>query len=179
MEERAWYSVQTYSGMENAVKKNIERRIASMNMQDYIFNVLVPEEKKLEKKKNGESKEIIEKPFSGYVFVDMIVTDETWFMVRNTPMVTGFLGSSGGGAKPVPIPDEEMLTILKMCGMVKEKPFECQVGDKVEVVQGTFTGQFGTIDSIDLEKKIVKVLVDFFGRPTPAELQFDEIKKVS
>ncbi len=179
MEERAWYSVQTYSGMENAVKKNIERRIASMNMQDYIFNVLVPEERFLEKKKNGETREVVEKPFSGYVFVDMIVTDETWFMVRNTPMVTGFLGSSGGGAKPVPIPEEEMLPILKMCGMLTEKPFDCAVGDKVEIIQGTFSGQYGTIDSIDPEKKIVKVLVDFFGRPTPAELEFDEIKKIS
>ena len=133
MEERAWYSVQTYSGMENAVKKNIERRIESMGMQDYIFNVLVPEEVRYEKKKNGELKEVIEKPFSGYVFVDMIVTDETWFMVRNTPMVTGFLGSSGGGAKPVPIPEEEMLPILKMCGAITEKPFECQGGDKVKI----------------------------------------------
>ncbi len=179
MEERAWYSVQTYSGMENAVKKNIERRIASMNMQDYIFNVLVPEERFLEKKKNGETREVVEKPFSGYVFVDMIVTDETWFMVRNTPMVTGFLGSSGGGAKPVPIPEEEMLPILKMCGMLTEKPFECEVGDKVEIIQGTFSGQYGVIDSIDNEKKVVKVLVDFFGRPTPAELEFDEVKKLS
>ena len=107
----------------------------------------------------------------------MIVTDETWFMVRNTPMVTGFLGSSGGGAKPVPIPEEEMLPILKMCGAITEKPFECQVGDKVKIVNGPFAGQFATIDSIDFEKKIVKVLVDFFGRPAPAELEFDEVKK--
>lgn len=177
MEERAWYSVQTYSGMEKVVKKNIERRIESMGMQDYIFNVLVPEEIRYEKKKNGDLKEVAEKPFSGYVFVDMIVTDETWFMVRNTPMVTGFLGSSGGGAKPVPIPEEEMLPILKMCGAVTEKPFECEIGDRVKIVNGTFTGQYGVIDTIDHEKKIVKVLVDFFGRPTPAELEFDEIKK--
>lgn len=177
MEERAWYSVQTYSGMEKVVKKNIERRIESMNMQDFIFNVLVPEEVRYEKKKNGELKEIYEKPFAGYVFIDMIVTDETWFMVRNTPMVTGFLGSSGGGAKPVPIPDEEMLPILKMCGAITEKPFECEVGDKVKIVAGAFAGQFGTIDMIDTEKSIVHVLVDFFGRPTPAELQFDEVEK--
>ena len=92
---RAWYVVQSYSGCENAVKTNIERRIESMNMGDKIFNVLVPEEIKLEKKKNGEYKEVVTKPFPGYVFIDMEVTDETWFMVRNTPMVTGFLGSSG------------------------------------------------------------------------------------
>lgn len=177
MEERAWYSVQTYSGMEKVVKKNIERRIESMNMQEYIFNVLVPEEVRYEKKKNGELKEVVEKPFSGYVFVDMIVTDETWFMVRNTPMVTGFLGSSGGGAKPVPIPEEEMLPILKMCGAIAEKPFECQVGDKIKIIAGPFAEQYGVIDTIDFEKKMVTVLVDFFGRPAPAELAFDEIEK--
>ena len=99
--ERAWYVIQSYAGCENAAKTNLERRIKSLNMEDYIFRVLIPETVRVEKKKNGELKEVVEKPFSGYVFVDMIVTDETWFMVRNTPMVTGFLGSSGGGAKPV------------------------------------------------------------------------------
>ena len=175
--ERAWYIIQSYAGMEYAAKRNLERRIVSMNMEDYIFNVLIPEEVHMEKKANGEMKEVIENPYPGYIFVDMIVTDETWFMVRNTPMVTGFLGSSGGGAKPVPIPEEEMLPILKMCGAITEKPFECEVGDRVKIVGGTFAGQYGAIDSIDFEKKIVKVLVDFFGRPTPAELEFDEIKK--
>ncbi|MFA5543922.1 MAG: transcription termination/antitermination NusG family protein, partial [Bacilli bacterium] len=87
--ERAWYVVQTYSGLESAAKRNLENRIESMNMQDYIFQVLVPEETSMERKKNGELKEVITKPFPGYVFIDMIVTDETWFMVRNTPMVTG------------------------------------------------------------------------------------------
>ena len=103
MNERAWYVVQTYSGCENAAKKNLERRIESMDMGDLIFKVLVPEEKQIERKKNGELKEVLVKPFPGYVFIDMIVTDESWFMVRNTPMVTGFLGSSGGGTKPVPL----------------------------------------------------------------------------
>lgn len=178
MEERAWYSVQTYSGMEKAVKNNIERRVESMNMQDYIFNVLVAEKIRYEKNKNGEQKMITENEYPGYLFIDMIVTDDTWFMVRNTPMVTGFLGSSGGGAKPVPIPEDEMQEILKNCGMIADKPFECEVGDKVEITNGAFMGQFGTIDSIDYEKKNLRVLVDFFGRPTPAELEFNEIRKL-
>ena len=177
MNERAWYVVQTYSGMESAAKRNIDNNIKSQHMEDLIFNVLVPEVTDTERKKNGELKEIIVKPYPGYVFIDMIITEESWFMVRNTPMVTGFLGSSGGGAKPVPIPEEEMLPILKMCGAVAEKPFECAVGDNVKIVNGPFTGQYGVIDSIDYEKKIVKVLVDFFGRPAPAELEFDEVKK--
>ncbi len=179
MEEnfRAWYVVQTYSGLEDVAKKNIELRVESMNMSDYIFNVLVPKETIYEKTKKGETKEIINKPYPGYVFVDMIVTDETWFMVRNTPMVTGFLGSSGGGAKPVPLLEEEMIPILKLCGIVNEKPFECEVGDSVRVISGIFTGQLGTIENIDLEKRKVTVLIDFAGRTAPAELEFDEVKK--
>ena len=177
MEERAWYIIQTYSGLENAAKTNIERRIKSMNMDEFFFQVLVPEEKRLEKKKNGEVKEVVSKIFPGYVFIDMIVTDETWFMVRNTPMVTGFLGSSGGGSKPVPLLDEEIIPILKMCGLTEDVKFDCKVGDKVKIVSGTFANQFGTIDSIDLEKRQVKVLIDFFGRPTPADLDFAEVKK--
>ncbi|HEY8444540.1 MAG TPA: transcription termination/antitermination protein NusG [Bacilli bacterium] len=176
MNERAWYVVQTYSGLENAAKRNIESRVESMNMQDYIFKVLVPEEKTYERKKNGELKEVITKPFPGYVFIDMIVTDETWFMVRNTPMVTGFLGSSGGGAKPVPLPEEEILPILKKCGLAPQEKFLANVGDKVKIVSGAFAGQVGKIDEIDHSKGTVRVLVDFFGRPTPAELEFSEVK---
>ena len=110
--ERAWYVIQSYSGCENAAKVNLERRIKSMNMENYIFQVLIPETVRYEKKKNGEMKEIVEKQFPGYIFVDMIVTDESWFIVRNTPMVTGFLGSSGGGAKPVPLLPEEIIHVL-------------------------------------------------------------------
>lgn len=175
MNERAWYVVQTYSGCENAAKKNIERRIESMDMGDCIFRVLVPEEKQIERKKNGEVKEVIIKPFPGYVFIDMIVTDESWFMVRNTPMVTGFLGSSGGGAKPVPLTDEEILPILKMCGISTEKQFNGNVGDRVKIITGAFAQQEGVIDSIDQQKGTVKVLIYAFGRATPAELTFNEV----
>jgi transcriptional antiterminator NusG len=177
MEERAWYIIQTYSGLENAAKTNIERRVKSMNMEEYIFQVLVPEEKKIEKKKNGELKEVVTKIYPGYVFIDMIVTDDTWFMVRNTPMVTGFLGSSGGGSKPVPLLDEEIIPILKMCGLTEDVKFEAKVGDKVKIISGAFANQYGTVDAIDLEKRQVTVLIDFFGRPTPADLDFAEVKK--
>lgn len=175
MNDRAWYVVQTYSGLESAAKRNIERRIESMDMQDCIFNVLVPEQTVLEKKKNGETKEVIVKPYPGYVFIDMIVTDDSWFMVRNTPMVTGFLGSSGGGAKPVPLSDEEMQPILKMCGITTEKLFAGSVGDKVKIINGTFTGQEGVIDAIDTQRGVIKVLIYAFGRATPAELLFNEV----
>lgn len=174
--ERAWYVVQTYSGLESAAKRNLENRIESMNMQEYFFKVLVPEEKSYERKKNGEMKEVVTKPFPGYVFIDMIVTDETWFMVRNTPMVTGFLGSSGGGAKPVPLPEEEMAPILKLAGMAPERRFEFQVGEEVQIISGAFAGQTGKVDEIDMQKGTVRVLVDFFGRSTPAELDFMEVK---
>ncbi|MDD4077168.1 MAG: transcription termination/antitermination protein NusG [Bacilli bacterium] len=175
MSERAWYVVQTYSGCENAVKNNIERRIESMDMQDYIFKVLVPEQKVKEKKKNGEMKETTVKPYSGYVFIDMIVTDESWFMIRNTPMVTGFLGSSGGGAKPVPLPEEEMLPILKLSGIGSEKQFAGKAGDRIKIIAGTFAHQEGIIDTIDHQKRTVTVLIYAFGRATPAELTFEEV----
>lgn len=176
MNERAWYVVQTYSGLEGTAKRNLENRIESMNLGNYIFKVLVPEEKTYERKKNGEMKEVITKPFPGYVFVDMIVTDETWFVVRNTPMVTGFLGSSGGGAKPVPLLDDEIEPILKICGEVVTKQFSAKIGDEVRIISGAFSGQTGKVDEIDFQKGTVKVLIDFFGRLTPAELDFNEVK---
>ncbi len=175
---RAWYVVQSYSGCENAVKTNIERRIESMNMGDKIFNVLVPEEIKLEKKKNGEYKEVVTKPFPGYVFIDMEVTDETWFMVRNTPMVTGFLGSSGKGTKPVPLSQEEIDPILKLCGVTKERKIDINVGDKVKINSGPFQNQIGRVEEIDEDKELVKILIDVFGRLTPTEVGFDSIEKI-
>ncbi len=176
--ERAWYVIQSYSGCENAAKTNLERRIKSMNMENYIFRVLIPETIHLEKKKNGEMKEVVEKQFPGYVFVDMIVTDESWFVVRNTPMVTGFLGSSGGGAKPVPLSNEEIIPILKSCGITLEVEAKFKVGDKVRVLNGTFVGQEATVEAIDMDNQIVTILVDFFGRQTPKEVSFDEVEKL-
>ena len=174
--ERAWYVIQSYAGCENAAKNNLVRRIKSMNMENYIFQVLIPETIRYEKKKNGEMKEVVERQYPGYIFVDMIVTDESWFVVRNTPMVTGFLGSSGGGAKPVPLTDEEIIPILKMCGITIETNVKFKVGDTVQILNGNFTGQIGTVDSIDYDNQVVTVLVDFFGRQTPTEVHFDEVK---
>ena len=177
MEDRAWYIIQTYAGMENAAKNNLERRIKSMNMEEYIFQVLVPETISYEKKKNGEVKEIVTKTYPGYLFIDMIVTDETWFMVRNTPMVTGFLGSSGGGSKPVPLLDEEINPILRACGINNDKPFDCEVGDKVLIKAGPFVNSIGKIDSVYPDTRKVMVLVDVFGRESTVELDFDEVEK--
>ena len=177
--ERAWYVIQSYAGMEQAAKRNLERRIESMNMKDYIFRVLIPETIRYEKKKNGEMKEVVEKVYPGYIFVDMIVTDESWFVVRNTPMVTGFLGSSGGGAKPVPLSDEEIIPILKQCGISIEANVKFKVGDEVQILNGNFTGQVGTVESINIDEQIVTVLVDFFGRQTPTEVSFEEVKPIN
>lgn len=174
--ERAWYVIQSYSGCENAAKSYLERRIKSLNMENYIFQVLIPETVHTEKKKNGETKEVVEKIYPGYIFVDMIVTDESWFIVRNTPMVTGFLGSSGGGAKPVPLSDEEIIPVLKQCGISIETNVKFKIGDEVQILNGNFAGQVGTVESINIEERIVTVLVDFFGRQTPTEVNFDEIK---
>lgn len=176
--ERAWYIVQSYAGMEYAAKRNLERRIVSMNMQDYIFNVLIPEEVHLEKKANGETKEVIENPFPGYIFIDMIVTDESWFVVRNTPMVTGFLGSSGNRAKPVPVPNYEMVPILKQCGVTIAVDVKFKVGEKVRVLSETFLDQEAVVEKIDMENQIVTVLIDMFGRQTPNELRFDEVEPI-
>lgn len=174
--ERAWYIIQSYVGMEYAAKRNLERRIVTMNMEDYIFNVLVPEEIHKEQKANGEFKEVIENPYPGYIFVDMIVTDESWFIVRNTPMVTGFLGSSGGRAKPVPVPPQEMIPILKKNGVNIQVDIKFNVGDTVKVLNETFYGQEATVEKIDAENQIVTVLIDMFGRQTPSELRFDEVE---
>lgn len=176
--ERAWYVIQSYAGMEYAAKRNLDRRIVSMNMQDYIFNVLIPEEIHYEIKANGEKKEVIENPYPGYIFVDMIVTDESWFIVRNTPMVTGFLGSSGGRAKPVPVPMQEMIPILKKSGITITVDTKFKVGDKVKVLNETFAGQEAVVEKIDVENQIVTVLIEMLGRLTPSELRFDEVEPI-
>jgi len=178
MEDRRWYVCQTYSGYENSVKLNLERRIESMQMEDCIFQVMIPEEIRQEKKADGTIKEKLYKIFPGYVFIEMSVTDDSWFVVRNTPGVTGFLGSSGGGTKPVPLPADEINPILKKCGLMEVPKLDVEVGEKVRVVTGPFKDQIGAVDNIDEEKQEVTVLVDMFGRQTPVELGFEDIEKV-
>ena len=174
--ERHWYVVQTVSGLEEIAKKNIELRVKSMHMEDVIFNVLVPTETKIEYK-NGKQKERVEKTHPGYVFIEMIYTIDSWFMVRNTDKVTGFIGSSGKGAIPVPVQDDEMIPILKKCGIQISHNFAFNEGDEVTVTSGTFTGYTGTIDSINYEQETCKVLIDVFGRKTAVELAFNEVSE--
>jgi len=176
--ERRWYIVQTYSGFENSVKINLQRRIESMQMEDLLSQIVIPEEIQIERKPDGTQKEKMVKIFPGYVFVEMIVTDDSWFVVRNTPGVTGFLGSSGGGTKPVPLPPEEINPILKKCGLMEVPKIDVVLGEKVRVVTGPFNGQIGSIDEIDAEKHELTVLVDMFGRKTPVELNFEDIEKL-
>lgn len=174
---RRWYIIQTYSGFENSVKDDLESRIESMGMKDYIFQVLLPEETVIETAKDGKTKEKIKKMFPGYIFVEMIVTDESWFVVRNTPKVTGFLGSSGGGTKPVPLPPDEINALLLKLGRIEKPVLEFAVEDKVTILNGPFAGIDSTILSIDEEKGTVEVTVEMMGRKTSIDLAFKDVKK--
>jgi len=180
---RRWYVATTYSGFENSVKQDLERRMESMNMTDKIYQVLVPEEIEEVTDKKGNKKQKVSKMFPGYVFVEMGVDKEmdekAWFMVRNTPKVTGFLGSSGGGTKPVPIPRDEMDEILRKLGMISKPKFEIQVGDKVQITEGSFTGFYGEVSNVNEEKEVITMLVEMFGgRSTPMEFPFNQVKKI-
>lgn len=179
---KRWYVVTTYSGFENSVKQDIERRTESMNMSHLVYQVLVPEEIEEVKDKKGNIKQKVNKMFPGYVFVEMEVDGEmdekAWFMVRNTPKVTGFLGSSGGGAKPVPVPKSEMDEILRKLGLISKPKFEIEVGNRVEIVDGSFKGMIGDVSQIAPEKEELTVLIEMFGRLTPMEFNFKQVKKI-
>lgn len=180
---KRWYIVGTYSGFENAVKQDLEKRRESMNMTDKVYQVLVPEETVEVTDKKGKTKTKVNKLYPGYVFVEVEVEGEmdekVWFMIRNTPKVTGFLGSSGGGTKPVPVPVEEMNRILVSLGMATRPKYEFNVGDKVEVVDGPFLGQVANIAAIDEEVEEVIVLVEMFGgRSTEMHFGFKQIRKI-
>lgn len=178
---RRWYVVQTYSGSEDSVKKDIETRIETMGMQQYIFKVLMPEETIYDKKVNAKGEEEviekIKKKYPGYVFVEMIITDESWHVIRNTPQVTGFLGSSGGRTKPVPIPAEEMNKILLESGVIQKPTFKYNVGEVVEIINGPWEGSTGAVLSIDNQKETVIVNIEVFNRGTPTEFKFTDIKE--
>ncbi len=149
-----------------------------MQMEDEIFQVMIPTEIVRKRKDNGTFVEKEEKIYPGYVFIEMLVTDNSWFVVRNTPGVTGFLGSSGGGTKPVPLPAEEILPILKRVGIIEEPEITIAVGDQVRINSGSYIDQIGKVDSINLEKRECVVLVEWFGRETPLELSVDDVQKV-
>jgi transcriptional antiterminator NusG len=175
--EKLWYVVNTYSGHEAKVKEKLEMRAASMGFEDYIFRVVIPEETVIEKTKSGEEKEKKKKMFPGYILVEMIMSDEAWYIVRNTPGVTGFIGSSGKGAKQTPLKPEEIDKILIGMGMSRlDTDVNLKVGVKVKINDGPFAGMEGKISSINKEKNVLNVMIDLFGQETDVEV---EIFKVS
>jgi len=169
-----WYVIHTYSGYEDAVREGLLQRIDTMNMQDYIFDVVVPKEKQIVMKK-GEPKEVEKVIFPGYVLVKMDVTDDSWFIVRNTPNVTGFVGS---GTIPVPVSPEEWQVVEKHMGKKDAKfKISVEVGDQVTVLEGPFQNYEGSVHTIEQDKGKVTVLISMFGRETPVELDFNQVKK--
>jgi transcription termination/antitermination protein NusG len=176
--EKDWYVVHTYSGYENKVKTNLEKRVYSMEMQDKIFRVLVPTEEGVEHKE-GKKKTVVRKVFPGYVLVEMIMTDDSWYVVRNTPGVTGFVGSSGAGSKPTPLMPEEVYVILKQMGEGESRTIvDFAVHENVKVKEGPFANFAGTVEEIDANRTKLRVLVNMFGRETPVELDFSQVEKV-
>jgi len=174
---KLWYVVNTYSGHESKVKEKLEMRINSMNMQDHIFRVIVPEQKEIEVK-DGVTKEKVKKMFPGYVLVEMVMSDEAWYVVRNTPGVTGFIGSSGKGAKPVPLLPVEIDRILSNMGMSRiDLANELTTGDKVKVVDGPFKNMYGKVQAVDIENNALTVLIDLFGQETPVDVTLSQVEK--
>lgn len=173
--ERNWYAIHTYAGYENAVAKNLQQRIESLGMEDRIFNVVVPTEKKI-KIKGGKRVEIEEKIYPGYVMVDMMVTDDSWYVVRNTPRVTGFVGS---GVYPVPLSKKEIDDLFsRMNSDTTKHKIDLMVGDLVSVTEGPFKDLEGKVEEVDEGRGKIRVNVSMFGRETPVELDFLQVKKI-
>ena len=171
---RRWYAIHTYSGYEENVAENLQQRIQSYDMEDKIFSILIPTEKKI-KIKNGKRKVIIEKIFPGYVLVEMMVTDDSWYMVRNTPNVTGFIGT---GTIPTPLSPEEIKSLQKRMNIDEpEYKIDVEINDAVKIVDGPFKNFEGKVQNVDTERGKIKVSVNMFGRETPVELDFLQIKK--
>jgi transcription termination/antitermination protein NusG len=173
-EGQLWYVIHTYSGYENKVKTNLEHRVTSMDMTDKIFRVVVPTEEEVEIK-NGQRRTVQRKIFPGYVLVEMVLEDDSWYVVRNTPGVTSFVGS---GTTPTPLPEQEVQAILRQ--MREEKPqvrITYQKGNRVKIIDGPFAEFLGTIDEVNTEKNKLRVLVSMFGRETPVELDFLQVEK--
>jgi len=173
---KQWYVIHTYSGYENKVKANLEKRIESMNMEEKIFRILVPMEDEIEIK-DGKKKVSKRKVFPGYVLVEMIMTDDSWYVVRNTPGVTGFVGS---GSKPIPLDESEAKQIIKQMGVDEPRQkIDFSPGEKIQVISGPFENFTGKVEEINVEKSKVKVMVSMFGRETPVELDFTQVEKIS
>lgn len=173
--KKEWYVVNTVSGYEYKVKEKLEMRINSMDLQENIFRVIVPEQKEIEYK-NGVKKEKIKKMFPGYVIVEMVMSDEAWYIVRNTQGVTGFIGSSGKGAKPIPLLPQEVDRILSTMGMSRvDVNNDLSEGKKVKIISGPFKDMEAIIDTIDLKEQKLTVLVDLFGQETSVEVDIGEV----
>ena len=175
--EKEWYVVNTYSGHENKVKEKLEMRASTMGMEDYIYRVVVPEQEEVELK-DGKEKKKVKKMFPGYILVEMVMNDEAWFIVRNTPGVTGFIGSSGKGAKPFPLTKQEVDKILGNMGMSRiDVVNEISEGDTVKVISGAFANMFGKVKFVDMVNQKIEVALDLFGQETIVEVLFTEIEK--
>lgn len=173
--ERHWYALHTYAGYEKAVERNLKQRIESLGMGDKIFNVVVPTEKKI-KIKRGKRVEEEERVYPGYILVDMIVTDDTWYVVRNTPRVTGFVGS---GVQPVPLTKEEVESLFsRMNEDTAKHSIDLSEDDTIKIVDGPFKDLEGRVESVDEEAGKVRVMVSMFGRETPVELDFLQVSKI-
>ena len=173
-QERHWYVIHTYSGYENKVRTNLERKVQSLGMENEIFNVIIPMEKEVEKK-DGKTRLVERKVFPGYVLVEMIVNDRSWYAVRTTPGVTGFVGS---GTKPIPLTDTEVQQIMHSMGVEEVRPhIDFQLQQTVRLKAGPFAGQLAKISDINEERGKLKVLVDIFGRETPAEVDFTQVEE--
>ncbi len=172
---RRWYAIHTYSGYEESVSQNLSQRIESMDMSDKIFNIMIPKERTI-RIKNGKRKVMEEKIFPGYVLVEMIVTDDSWYVVRNTPNVTGFIGA---GTVPTPVSEEEIKALQKRMGVSEpEYKIDITVNAPVRIVDGPFKNFEGKVSEVDESRGKVKVLVNMFGRETPVELDFLQVKKI-
>lgn len=174
-DDRAWYVIHCYSGYENKVRHNLEQRIETMGMKDAIFDVVIPTQEEIEVK-DGKRRSIERHVFPGYVLVNMKMSEDSWYVVRNTPGVTGFVGM---GDEPIPLRPEEVSSILKR--MEAEAPtikVTYKAGEKVRIIDGPFNDFHGTVDEIDMERSKVRVMVNFFGRSTPVELDFLQVEKV-
>lgn len=175
--DKQWYVVNTYSGYEANVKEKLEMKAESMDMKDYICRIIIPMETIIEEK-NGVKKEKQKKLFPGYILVEMVMTDEAWYVVRNTPGVTGFIGSSGKGAKPTPLQPYEVDNVLRSMGMSRlEMDNDLEVGTKVKIVEGPFAGMFGTIETLDTENQTLTIIIDLFGQETSVEAELSQIEK--
>ena len=174
---KQWYTVNTYAGQENRVKESLEKRMETMGISDNLFRVIVAEETQIEVK-NSKTKEVVKNIFPGYVFVEMIMTDNAWYVVRNTPGVTGFIGSSGKGAKPIPVKPEDMEIILRRIGQSdKVVEVDFAIGDAVKIVSGAFSGMEGTIESMNDQTQTATVLIILFGRETPTDIAYIDLVK--